>query len=92
VERRLKELRRPIRAMQWPRETEAKVAETTHEARDIAAKAKRSKDAVYDLKAVNPHRKPDIDNVHPKNCWTSSRQGPGGCRGLGVAAIEMMMK
>lgn len=33
----------------------------TKEARDTAAKAKEIEDAVYDLKAVNPNRKPVVD-------------------------------
>ena len=45
----------------------------TREARDLAAKAKEIEDAVYDLKAVNPHRKPDVDDRTPKTSWTSSR-------------------
>jgi len=47
-------------------EAEAKVAELTREARDLAAKAKEIEDAVYDLKAVNPHRKPDVDDRTPE--------------------------
>ncbi|MCX5977357.1 MAG: N-6 DNA methylase [Coprothermobacterota bacterium] len=45
---------------------EAKVAELTREARDLAAKAKEIDDAVYDLKAVNPHKKPDVDERTPE--------------------------
>ena len=47
-------------------EAEAKLAELTREARDLAAKAKEIEDAVYDLKAVNPHRKPDVDDRTPE--------------------------
>jgi type I restriction enzyme M protein len=37
----------------------------TKEAREAAAKAKEIEDAVYDLKAVNPHRKPVLDTRTP---------------------------
>ena len=47
-------------------EAEAKVAELTREARDLAAKAKEIEDAVYDLKAVNPNRKPEVDERTPE--------------------------
>lgn len=36
------------------------------EAREAAAKAKEIEDAVYDLKAVNPNKKPDIDTRTPE--------------------------
>ncbi len=64
---RLKELKKahPRDAMAIEK-IEAKVAETTHEARDLAAKAKEIEDAVYDLKAVNPNRKPDVDDRTPE--------------------------
>ena len=45
--------------------TELKIAETTSEARAAASKAKEIEDAVYDLKAVNPNRKADVDNRTP---------------------------
>ena len=38
----------------------------TREARDLAAKAKEIEDSVYDLKAVNPYRKPNIDERTPE--------------------------
>ena len=38
----------------------------TKEAREAAAKAKEIEDAVYDLKAVNPHRKPVLDTRTPE--------------------------
>lgn len=41
------------------------IAELTRESRDFAAKAKEIEDAVYDLKAVNPHKKPDVDERTP---------------------------
>jgi type I restriction enzyme M protein len=47
-------------------EAEAKLAELTREARDLANRAKEIEDAVYDLKAVNPHRKPDVDTRTPE--------------------------
>jgi len=64
---RLKDLRRAIPCDEKAiRETEAKAAELTREARDLAAKAKEIEDAVYDLKAVNPHRKPNVDERTPE--------------------------
>ena len=47
-------------------EAEAKVKELTRESRELAAKAKEIEDAVYDLKAVNPHRKPEVDERTPE--------------------------
>jgi type I restriction enzyme M protein len=47
-------------------EAEAKIKTLTREARDLAAKAKEIEDAVYDLKAVNPHRKPVVDTRTPE--------------------------
>jgi len=48
------------------KETELKIAETSREARAAAAKAKEIEDAVYDLKAVNPNRKAEIDTRTPE--------------------------
>ena len=42
-------------------DAEAKVKELTRESRDLAGKAKEIEDAVYDLKAVNPNKKPNVD-------------------------------
>ena len=47
-------------------EAEAKVKELTREAKDFAAKAKEIEDAVYDLKAVNPNKKPVVDTRTPE--------------------------
>lgn len=47
-------------------EAEGKVKELTRESRDLAAKAKEIEDAVYDLKAVNPHKKPNVDTRTPE--------------------------
>jgi type I restriction enzyme M protein len=47
-------------------EAEASFKELTREARDFSAKAKEIEDAVYDLKAVNPNKKPDIDTRTPE--------------------------
>jgi type I restriction enzyme M protein len=47
-------------------EAEAKVKELTRESRDLAAKAKEIEDAVYDLKAVNPHKRPLVDTHTPE--------------------------
>jgi len=43
------------------------VKELTREARDLAAKAKEIEDAVYDLKAVNPNKKPVVDTRTPED-------------------------
>ncbi len=48
-------------------EAETKVKELTHDSRDLAAKAKEIEDAVYDLKAVNPHKKPNVDTRTPED-------------------------
>lgn len=45
---------------------EAKVKELTREAKDLAAKAKEIENAVYDLKAVNPNKKPVVDTRTPE--------------------------
>jgi len=47
-------------------EAETRVAELTREARDLAGKAKEIEDAVYDLKAVNPHKKSVVDSRTPE--------------------------
>ncbi len=47
-------------------EAEAKVKELTRDSRDLSSKAKEIEDAVYDLKAVNPHKKPVIDTRAPE--------------------------
>jgi hypothetical protein len=38
----------------------------SRKARELAAKAKEIEDAVYDLKAVNPHKKPVLDTRTPE--------------------------
>jgi type I restriction enzyme M protein len=45
---------------------EEQVRALTKEAREAAAKAKEIDDAVYDLKAVNPHRKAVLDTRTPE--------------------------
>lgn len=47
-------------------EAEAKVEQLTRESRDLASNAKEIEDAVYDLKAVNPHKKPVVDTRTPE--------------------------
>jgi len=47
-------------------EAEAKAKELTRASRDLAAKAKEIEDAVYDLKAVNPHKRPVVDTRTPE--------------------------
>jgi type I restriction enzyme M protein len=48
-------------------EAETAIAKLTRDARDLAAKAKEIEDAVYDLKAVNPNKKPDVDDRTPED-------------------------
>lgn len=48
-------------------EAQAKVTELTRESRDLASKAKEIEDAVYDLKAVNPHKKAEVDERTPED-------------------------
>ena len=45
---------------------EIKIKELTRESRDLAGKAKEIEDAVYDLKAVNPNKKPNVDTRTPE--------------------------
>ena len=53
---------------------EAQLAALPPEARDLADKAKEIEDAVYDRKAVNPHRKPDAwTTARPNNSSPSSK-------------------
>ena len=47
-------------------EAEEKVKTLTKEAKDAAGRAKEIEDAVYDLKAVNPNKKPKIDTRTPE--------------------------
>lgn len=45
---------------------QVKVKDLTRESRDLVAKAKEIEDAVYDLKAVNPHKKSVVDTRTPE--------------------------
>jgi len=47
-------------------DAEGKIKELTREAKDLASRAKEIEDAVYDLKAVNPNRKPNVDDRTPE--------------------------
>jgi type I restriction enzyme M protein len=47
-------------------QADAKIKGLTRESKDLAAKAKEIEDAVYDLKAVNPNRKPVVDTRTPE--------------------------
>ncbi len=47
-------------------ETEERVATLGREARDLRARAQAIAEAVYDLKAVNPHAKRDVDTRTPE--------------------------
>ncbi len=47
-------------------EAEDKIKTLTKEAKEAAAKAKEIEDAVYDLKAVNPNKKPKVDTRTPE--------------------------
>lgn len=48
-------------------EADGKTKELTREARELASKAQEIEDAVYDLKAVNPNRKPEVDERTPED-------------------------
>jgi len=64
---RLKELKKAaLRDEKAIEEAEVKTAEFAREGRDSASKAREIEDAVYDLKAVNPHRKPEVDERTPE--------------------------
>jgi len=58
--------RAKLRDDQAIEQAEVKVKDLTRESRDLAAKAKEIEDAVYDLKAVNPHKKPNVDTRTPE--------------------------
>jgi type I restriction enzyme M protein len=45
--------------------TEASVRDLVKQSREATGKADDIENAVYDLKAVNPHRKPDVDRRTP---------------------------
>jgi type I restriction enzyme M protein len=47
-------------------EAEDRIGSLAREGREAAAKAKEIEDAVYDLKAVNPNKRPDIDTRTPE--------------------------
>jgi type I restriction enzyme M protein len=65
---RLKELKKAKpRKEKAITEAETAIATLTRDARDLAAKAKEIEDAVYDLKAVNPNKKPDVDDRTPED-------------------------
>ncbi len=64
---RLAELKKAVpREEKAIAEAEARIKELTREARELAAKAKEREDAVYDLKAVNPNKKPEVDERTPE--------------------------
>lgn len=64
---RLKELKKAKpRDAQAIAEVEEKIKSLTKEAKAAAAKAKEIEDAVYDLKAVNPNKKPVVDTRTPE--------------------------
>jgi type I restriction enzyme M protein len=50
-------------------EFEEKIKALTKEAKEAAAKAKEIEDAVYDLKAVNPNKKPKVDTRTPEELF-----------------------
>jgi type I restriction enzyme M protein len=66
-EQQLKDLRKAKpRDDQAIEVAEAKVRELIRESKDLAVKAKEIEDAVYDLKAVNPNRRPVVDTRTPE--------------------------
>jgi len=66
VNERLKELKK-VKPLDKAAVAEAATALAAHtrEARELTAKAGEIEDAVYDLKAVNPNKKPDVDDRTP---------------------------
>ncbi|MCB2230288.1 type I restriction-modification system subunit M [bacterium] len=65
--KRLKELKKDkLGSTDEAKEAEAKAKELSKESKSLAAKAKEIEDAVYDLKAVNPNRKPIVDTRTPE--------------------------
>ncbi|MEX0643607.1 MAG: N-6 DNA methylase [Pirellulales bacterium] len=46
-------------------EADKRIAKLTKETRDLASRAQNIEDAVYDLKAVNPNKRPDEDTRTP---------------------------
>jgi len=65
---RLKELKKAVKRNDAAlAEAESKLAALNREARELANRAKEIEDAVYDLKAVNPHRKPEVDTRTPED-------------------------
>ena len=68
ITERLKELKKTApRKSEVIEEAETMIADLTRESRTHAAKAKEIEDAVYDLKAVNPNKKEDIDDRTPED-------------------------
>ena len=68
ITERLKELKKTApRKSEVIEEAETMIAALTRESRTHAAKAKEIEDAVYDLKAVNPNKKADIDDRTPED-------------------------
>ena len=64
----LKELKKTYpRKSEVIEEAETMIGDLTREARAFAAKAKEIEDAVYDLKAVNPNKKAEIDDRTPED-------------------------
>ncbi len=64
---RLKELKKANpRNKKAIEEAETRTSELARESRELAAKVKEIEDAVYDLKAVNPHKKPVVDTRTPE--------------------------
>jgi type I restriction enzyme M protein len=85
---RLKELKKATpRADAAITAADAKIAELTREARDLAGKAKEIEDAVYDLKAVNPNRKQVVDARTPEELIALIE-----AKGREVAAALAMLK
>jgi len=67
MERAAKELKKAVKRNDAAlAEAESKLAALNREARELANRAKQIEDAVYDLKAVNPHRKPKVDTRLPE--------------------------
>lgn len=85
---RLKELKkaRP-QNKQAIAEAETNAKKLDRAARDLAAKAKDIEDAVYDLKAVNPNKKPIVDARTPEELVATIEE-----KGKAIAAALAMLK
>jgi hypothetical protein len=81
------------RERKWKRETAGDLAAggpggRHHAPRKAAAKAKEIEDAVYGLKAANPHRKPEVGERTPGELLALIEARAGDLRGPVPSAIR----